>query len=227
MRIRTTLKLARRRAGDEHAQSLVEALVAMAILGIILAPMAAAFTSSLRHEAIQSRREQAQAGARTALQRMRLDIHCAHATTLPVQQNSYGGYTLTLPENPGQCPGVVPSTSGVSGVEWCTIPYSGSTTRFRLYRLNATTLASCNATATATFQSDYIAPPPAGWPTNASTTPTPTDWAGNIWPTADTCTAGSLPTIAIDLNISVDPVDHPADGYELRDRIASLNSDPC
>ena len=116
MPLRTILKLARRRAGAEHAQSLVEALVAMAVLGIILAPISAAFTSSLRHESIQSRREQAQGGARTALQRMRLDIHCAHATTLPVQQNSYGGYTLTLPENPGQCPGVVPSASGVSGV---------------------------------------------------------------------------------------------------------------
>lgn len=144
-----------------------------------------------------------------------------------MQQNVYGGFTLTLPENPGQCPAVVPASSGVSGVEWCTVPYPGSTTRFRLYRLNATSLDACNAESGAPFETDYISAPQGGWPANAATVPAPASWAGNIWPTADTCTAGSLPTIAIDLDVSLDPVAHAAEGYELADRIAALNSDPC
>ncbi len=211
----------------DDGQSLVELLAVMAILSVVLTPLTTSFVSSLRQQASQSRREEAQSSARGALSRMRLDIHCAHATSLPVEQNPYGGYTLTLPENPGQCPGVVPSTSGVSGVEWCTIPYPGSTTRFRLYRLNATSIAACSASTAATFLTDYIAEPTAGWPTNAATVPTPTDWSGNIWPTADTCSAGSLPTIAIDVSIAIDPIDHPNESYELSDRIAALNSDPC
>ena len=66
--------------------------------------------------------------------------HTTRASQLPVQQNAFGGFTLTLTENAGQCPGVLSSSSGVSGVEWCTIPYPGSTTRFQLFRYNASTL---------------------------------------------------------------------------------------
>jgi len=227
MSAQNLVSLARLHVGSEHAQTLIELVVVVSILGVILTPLATSFATSMRQEASQARRDDAQDGARSALSRMRLDIHCAHATTLPVQQNAYGGFTLTLPENPGQCPGVVAASSGVSGIEWCTIPYPESTTRFRLYRLNATSLESCSASAAATFMSDYISPPSAGWPTNAATMPIPTEWAGNIWPTADTCTAGSLPTIAVDLNVSYDPVDHPGEAYELTDRIAALNSDPC
>ena len=119
---------------DERGYTLVELLTVMIILGIIVSPIAAAFVTASQAQVDQTRREDAYAQARGALQRIRLDIHCAHATTLPIQQNSYGGFTLTLPETPGQCPGVVSSSSGVSGVEWCTIPYSGSTTRYQLFR---------------------------------------------------------------------------------------------
>jgi type II secretory pathway pseudopilin PulG len=215
------------RVSDERGQTLVEMLAVLIILMIVLTPIVEGFASASRAQVSQTRRAEAFGQARTALQRMRLDIHCAHATSLPVQDNPYGGFTLTLPENPGQCPGVVPAASGVSGVEWCTIPYPGSTTRFRLYRYVATTLSVCDGTPGSTFAADYIAQPPSGWPTNSATTPAPTSWVGNIWPTSDTCTAGSLPTIAIDMNIAVDPIGHPDERYELVDRIAALNADPC
>ena len=217
----------RARVRDERGQTLVELLVVMVVLVIVIAPLADSFVTSLKQEVDQTRRESAFANARVALQRMRLDIHCAHATTLPIQQNSYGGFTLTLPENPGQCPGVVASGSGAAGVEWCTIPYPGSTTRYQLFRYNTTALSACNGGTGSTFQTDYIAMPPSGWPTNSNTTPTPSSWDGNLWPTADTCAAGSLPTVAIDLNIAIDPVNYPNEHYELTDRIAALNSDPC
>ena len=228
MRLRLDPTSATARSREERGQTLIELIVVMTILAIVLTPISTSFASSLRNQATVSRREDAQARARSALQLMRLDIHCAHATTLPVQANDYGGFTLTLPENPGQCPSVVSASSGVSGVQWCTVPYtSGDTTRYRLFRLNASGSASCASDVSATFETDYIAPRPGGWPTNASTLPVPTDWAGNIWPTADTCTAGSLPTIAVDLYVNLSPIDHPNDGYELTDRIAALNADPC
>ncbi len=227
MLVRKILERLRLRAHDERAQSIVELIVVMAVLGIVVAPISAAFATSMRHQAGQTRREEAQSSARAALQRMRLDIHCAHATTLPLQQNDYGGFTLMLPENPGQCPGVVPLSSGASGVAWCTIPYPGSTTRFRLFRLTANSVAECNGGTGATFEIDYIAAPVSGWPTNAGSSPVPTSWAGNIWPTSDTCTAGSLPSVAVDINVSQNPTTMPNEGYELIDRIAALNADPC
>ena len=52
-------------------------------------------------------------------------------------------------------------------------------------------------------------------------------WTGNIWPTIDTCTAGSLPTVSVDINVALDPVNYPNERYELTDRIASMNADPC
>jgi prepilin-type N-terminal cleavage/methylation domain-containing protein len=214
---------------DERGFALVELLTVMVIMGAVLAVIVGSFTTGLRHEVDQTRRESAYANARIALQRMRLDIHCAHnqSSQLPVAANSFGGFTLTLTENPGQCPGVLPSSSGVSGIEWCTIPYPGSTTRFQLFRYNATTLAACDGSSGSTFEVDYVAAPPGGWPTNAATSPTPASWDGNIWPTVDTCNAGSLPTVAIDINIALDPVNYPRERYELQDRIAALNADPC
>ena len=186
---------------EERGQTLIELIVVMTILGIVLTPISASFASSLRNQATVTRREDAQARARSALQRMRLDIHCAHATTLPVQANDYGGFTLTLPENPGQCPGVVPrarvspASSGARSPTPAAQRDSGSSDSTRI------SISVQRAERAATFETDYIAPPASGWPTNAATCPVPTNWAGNIWPTADTCTAGSLPTIAVDINV--------------------------
>ena len=124
---------------DERGYTLVELLTVMVILGIVLAPIVTSLRLGMRQEVDQTRREDAYSNVRLALQRMRLDIHCSHshAAQLPVQQNSYGGFTLTLTENPGQCPGVVPASSNVTAVEWCTIPVRGSTTRYQLFRYNA------------------------------------------------------------------------------------------
>jgi hypothetical protein len=108
-----------------------------------------------------------------------------------------------------------------SGVQWCTIPYAGDPTRFQLFR---ETSGNCDGIGT-TLVVDYIAAPPAGWPTNTGTSPTPADWAGNIWPTPPTCTAGTLPTVPIDIAVNPDPTQPGA--YELKDAIAPRNALPC
>jgi prepilin-type N-terminal cleavage/methylation domain-containing protein len=220
----------------ERGYTLVELLVVMLILGLVMTPLVASFASAMVQEVDQSRREQAYANARLALQRMRVDIHCATGVA-QVEQNAYGGFTLTLAEvsdtSPtGWCPGVIPAGSGSSGVQWCTIPYPGSTTRFVLYRFLGTNPTDCNGGSGSTFQVDYLAAAPGVWPTNSvavdsTGTGTPTSWVGNLWPTPPACLAGRLPTVAVDLNVAVDPVGHPTEHYELADTIALRNADRC
>jgi prepilin-type N-terminal cleavage/methylation domain-containing protein len=234
----------RARLRSEDGYTLVELLICMVILGIILAPLATSFTSALRSQATIERREAAAENARIALQRMEADVHCAGNNT-SVDQNDAGGFTLTLSENnhdsPGQagwCPGVVPYDAAVNpqpdGVQWCTAPVNGSTTRFALYRyfiFSGGDATACGGT-NATFQVDYVAAPPGGWPTNTNTTTSPTSWVGNIWPSGTRCedasaALGALPTVNVDVNVALDPVDKANERYELRETMALRNADRC
>lgn len=230
MGTRPLIAAAARRARDERGVTLPELLAVLAILLIVLTPLVASFASALRNEADQTQREAAYSAARLAVQRMRTDLHCASGVTA-VNPNAYGGYTLTLTQandtSPGWCPGVIPQGSGSSGVQWCTIPYPGSTTRFRLFRFLGLNPTDCDGGAGSTFQIDYIAPPTGGWPTNAAVTPAPASWQGNLWPTAETCPANRLPTLTVRLNTSVDPDATPYRHYELIDAIALRNAERC
>ena len=214
----------------DEGYALFELIAVMLILGVVLGALVGSFTTGLRHEIDQTRRVQAHANVRLALQRMRTDIHCAGGAP-QVDQNAYGGFTLTLTENhegqDGWCPSVMPAGNSSSGVQWCTVPYTGSTTRFVLYRYLGLSSDLCGTGSTSTFQVDYTAQPPSGWPTNAKTTSTPTSWAGNLWPDPAACPSGDLPTVAVDLNAVVDPVNHPHENYELRDQIAIRNANRC
>jgi prepilin-type N-terminal cleavage/methylation domain-containing protein len=216
-----------RRIRAEEGYTLIELLVVFAVLGIVLAPLASSFTSAMRHQASQTRREESYLNARLALQRMRLDIHCAGGVT-SVDQNAVGGFTLTLTENhqgqEGWCPGVIAAGEVSSGVQWCTVPYSGSTTRFALYRYLGLDPNDCGSGASSTFQVDYVAQPPAGWPTSSLVTTPPTSWIGNVWPDPTTCPTGGLPTVAVDVNVALDPSAHPTERYELRDQVALRNA---
>jgi prepilin-type N-terminal cleavage/methylation domain-containing protein len=224
-RILERLVPARLRAAGGY--TLIELIVVMTILSAVLTPLVGSFTSALRSEADSTRHEAAYQNARLAIQRMRLDIHCAGGTPA-VDQNAYGGFTMTLTEGnssaSGWCPGVIPTGDASSGIQWCTVPHSGSTTRFTLYRFLGTDTSVCGGSSASTFQVDYVAVPPGGWPTNSHTTSTPTSWVGNIWPDSTTCGSGELPTVAVDINVALDPVTHPDERYELRDQMAIRNA---
>jgi prepilin-type N-terminal cleavage/methylation domain-containing protein len=238
MRVREMIRGFGRRLGREDGYTLVELITVMAILGIVMAPLATSWATGVAQEVSQTRREQAYANARVALQRMRIDVHCATGVTT-VEQNAYGGFTLTLTEAndqttdlKGWCPAVIPAGSGSSGVQWCTIAHSGSTTRFTLYRFLGTNPTDCDGGSASTFEADYLASTPGSWPVNsaavASTgTGTPTSWTGNLWPTAVTCQSGYLPTVAIDFNVNVDPDNHPNEHYEIKDAITLRNAPRC
>jgi prepilin-type N-terminal cleavage/methylation domain-containing protein len=219
------------RLRQNEGYTLIELLTVLAILLAVLTPLVTSFVTGMSQEVDQTRREQAYANARLAIQRMRVDIHCSTGAT-SVDQNSYGGFTLTLVElnstsSGGWCPAVIPNGDTSSGVQWCTAPYSGSSTRWVLYRFLGTDPSECGSTSSSTFQVDYISVPPGGWPTNSTTTTSPSNWNGNIWPDAAACPSASLPTIAVDLNVALDPTNHPTEHYEMKDNIALRNAPRC
>jgi prepilin-type N-terminal cleavage/methylation domain-containing protein len=207
----------------EGGYTLVELLVVMSILGLVLVGLTTAFAAGLKAETGAVRRADAEENARVALNRMRVDIHCASAAPAP-QENPYGGFSLTLTESPNTCPGV---TTSSSGVQWCTIPYPGSTTRWQLFRFLGTVLSDCDGSAGSSLRVDYVTRPDSGWPANSVTNPVPADWEGNLWPDAPTCSAGNLPAAAVDLAVNVDPVTHASERYELSDTIALRNALRC
>src|SRR5690242_11194194 len=62
---------------DQRGFTLVEMVVVMVILTIILAGLSTSMIAGTNSEVAISQRQQAQSNARIALERMRLDIHCA------------------------------------------------------------------------------------------------------------------------------------------------------
>lgn len=222
--------VARLRAEDGF--TLIEILTAMALLGIVLGAIVTSFTIGIHQEVSQSRRESAYATARVALQRLRLDIHCASGGWDSVEQNGHGGFTLTLTETNdsaggGWCPAVIPAGSGSAGVQWCTIPSTAHPGQFRLYRFLGLDPTDCDGGVGSTFEADFIARPPGGWPDNNQVSPAPTSWAGNTWPSPPACTSTWLPAVVLDFNVALDPATHPAEHYELRDVVALRNANRC
>ena len=190
-------------ARDERGYTLVELIIVMLILLIVIGGLADAFASATKAEVDQSNRASDQQSARQALERMRLDIHCAlsvqPATAIVNGGGTTTGYLLTLPQpNPG-CPGV--QTGGAASVQWCTVQEGAN--RYKLYR----STIDCTVPADATFQVDYVT-------------------QANIWPTS-TCIPGEYPTVSVDMPVNRNPVTRPGRTYDLTDSIAIRNSLPC
>jgi prepilin-type N-terminal cleavage/methylation domain-containing protein len=223
LRLSRAVRIVRARVREEAGYTLFELLTVLVIMGVVLTGLTTSFAAGLNAEAGTIRRAQAQQNARLALGRMRTDIHCASGAPAP-QENPYGGFTLTLTESPNVCPVV---TTSSSGVQWCTIPYSGSTTHWQLFRFLGTQLSDCGGGGVSTVLVDYITAPASGWPSNSGTSPAPADWDGNLWPTAASCAAGSLPAVALSMTVNVDPDTHPEGAYNLSDSIALRNALRC
>jgi prepilin-type N-terminal cleavage/methylation domain-containing protein len=202
---RAALRLVTRRLSPaaEDGFTLIEMLVVMVVLLAVLAPLTGSYVSAQIAQVDQTRRFDAQENARLALDRMRKDIHCAHAAADPYA-NTSGGQTIELTETnltgTGECPGLVETNA--SAVRWCTVYVADS--RYKLYRENdpATT---CDGNAS-TFMTDYL-----------------TD--ADIW-ASPTCVTGQYPTVEVTMPVDVDPTKKPG-AYELSDQIALRNGDIC
>jgi type II secretory pathway pseudopilin PulG len=181
-------------------------LVVLVITGAILGPIVGAMVSGMNAEAQQLNVAIAQEQARLALQRMRKDIHCAHAVSAPATNGS-GGETVIFTETNttgvAECPGLV--STNASAVEWCTIPVSGYTNRYQLYRENNPNNV-CDA-STSTFEVDYITQP-------------------DLW-SVPSCSGGEYPTVAVSLPVDVDPSSTEEGSYNLADQIALRNATAC
>ncbi len=95
----------RSRFAREAGYTLVELVTVMAILGFILAALAIMFQAGIRAEVRASREFQAQQNARSALDLLRRELHCANAISAP-NGTAVASVTVTLPTT---CPG--PDTS--------------------------------------------------------------------------------------------------------------------
>jgi prepilin-type N-terminal cleavage/methylation domain-containing protein len=95
LRLSRACRLVRARLREEHGYTLFELLTVVAIMGFVLTGLTTSFAAGLNAEAGTIRRADAQQNARLALDRMRIDVHCASGAPAP-QENPYGGFTLTL-----------------------------------------------------------------------------------------------------------------------------------
>ena len=206
----------------------------MAILGIVLAPLSTSFASGMVQQASQTRREQAYANARVALQRVaarrplrkRGDVRRAehvrrlHVDADGVERQSPGGW----------CPAVIPAGAASSGVQWCTvrtrarrrdstlsIPRHESHRLRRRHRLDV--------------RDSYLAAQPA----HGRRTRLPSGAPAAARRRAGSGISGRrrdvperVPAHARGrFNVNVDPVNHPNEHYEMNDSITLRNAPRC
>lgn len=195
-----------RRAFEQAGYTLIETLVVMTLLIIVLTAISEGFASASKTQTDQTSLANDQEAARTSLDRLRRDIHCASAALVKPDVPP-GGYTLNLTVNPGQCLAVTAGSGagvlGSSGVQWCTVPIAGSTNRYAMYR---TVTSSCDATD-AVFQVDYVTQP-------------------NVWNVVCGDNSSHLENVSIDLAVNRDITTRPDRTYELTDQIALRNDTP-
>jgi len=166
----------RRLVRDERGYSLIELLVVMAILGIVLGALTTVFVSGSNAEVDLNRQFQAQQAARLALDKIRVDIHCASAAQAQTI-GTYPGVKLAFPSG-----GCYPST-----LSWCVVPSSTMTGRFAIYRSSATTNICTSSDATRVLVADDLTRN-----TNIFTTPT----IPNL----------GLETVSVDFPVSVNAI---------------------
>lgn len=171
----------------------------LAVMGAVVAGITTAFASSMRAQNDQTERIVAQDSARTSFTRMRRDIRCSGGTPT-VTTNAYGGTTLTLTVAATACPAV---TTAGAGVMWCTIPVTGSTSRYRLYR---ETSGNCDGVSS-TFMTDYLT-------------------TGSPW-TIPSCTSGRLPSVSASLPINTNPTGRAGRTFTLLGSITLRNANTC
>jgi len=120
------------RIGDEGGYTLIELLMVVSILTIVLGGIVTVFVQGLNAESDQNRRYQAQQDTRVALDKMRREIHGACTISTPATYNTATS-SVTLYFATNGC------VSGAGTVTWCT---SGSSGRYGLYRVAATSCTS-------------------------------------------------------------------------------------
>jgi len=130
---------------SEHGYSLVELLVTMVILSVVLSGLTTVFISGSSATVSLDLRAQGQQNARLALDRLRVDIHCASAAQAQTI-NTYPGIKL----NESNC-------TSTSPVSYCVVQFSTSPVRYRLFRATGTGSTDCTSSDTSrVLIADYL-----------------------------------------------------------------------
>jgi prepilin-type N-terminal cleavage/methylation domain-containing protein len=114
----------KRRLSDERGVSLVELMVAMAILAVISAAVVTAFLAGVRASADASARTADQGTIQTAVNRLEFELRCASGATVPHDDGTTANSSVHL-TLPSEC------IHGTGDYTWCVssgslIRYSGS-----------------------------------------------------------------------------------------------------
>jgi prepilin-type N-terminal cleavage/methylation domain-containing protein len=138
--MRHLLRLAR----SERGHTLVELLSVMIILGIVLTALTTLFVSGAKAELDTNKRFQAQTQARTAVDRLRREIHCASAISVG------GGGSSVVVTLPAHCP--------TAGGSIATINYDTILVSANRYRLRRASVVLADYLATNSTLFSYTAP---------------------------------------------------------------------
>jgi prepilin-type N-terminal cleavage/methylation domain-containing protein len=128
--------------GNERGYTMVEMLVVMSILSIVIAGLTTVFVSGGRAELDLNRRFQAQQQARLALDKIRVDLHCASSAEV----DATSGYLKIAEDN-----------CSANHVTYCAAASPNMTGRYALYRTTNTTTSRCGSTDTSKVRvADYL-----------------------------------------------------------------------
>jgi prepilin-type N-terminal cleavage/methylation domain-containing protein len=128
--------------GNERGYTLVEMLVVMSILGTVIAGLTTVFVSGSRAELDLNRRFQAQQQARLAVDKIKLDLHCASAAEVDATY----GYLKIAEDN-----------CSATHVTYCAVTSPNMSSRYALYRTTNITTSRCSSTDTSRkMVADYL-----------------------------------------------------------------------
>ncbi|HZT94084.1 MAG TPA: prepilin-type N-terminal cleavage/methylation domain-containing protein [Gaiellaceae bacterium] len=204
---------ARARSAAEGGFTLVELLVVLFILLIVVTSLASVLVSATHTEVDANKRFQAQEQARTGLDLLRRELHCASAVTQTsgsplVAGTAYSAITASLPST---CPTNV-TQAATFYVTWCTSASTLTTGDFALYRVTSTSTQPTCASPGTVKRADYL------------TTSTPF-----CLPSSATACSGvlkppsSLPLLHVTMPVNVNGPASTVDTYNIVDDIALRN----
>ncbi len=202
---------ARARLLDERGFTLPELIVTMAILLIVVASLASVLVQSTTTEIDANNRFTAQVQDRTALDKIRRELHCASSVT----QTSGTALTAGTAYNAitTQLSSVCPSTLGTTTyVTWCTAASTLTTGDYALYRVTSTSSRPTCSTSGKIKWADYLqTSTPFCLPSSSAAC------SGVLKPTA------SLPMLHVSLPVDINGPSSTVEKYNLVDDIALRN----
>jgi type II secretory pathway pseudopilin PulG len=179
---------------------MIEMLVVMVILALVLAGLTTVFVHGSAAQLDLNKRFQAQQQARLALDRIRVDIHCASSAE-----------AKTISTYPGVKLAVANCTPATPTVSWCAIQVlPNPPLRYQLWRSTATVNICTGTDTTRVLVADYLTNPQPAQP---------------FFTTAN-IPQFALQTVSVDFKVSANATT-TKDVYELTDAIVARNSLRC